>query len=85
MTVSQGYAHPTPKRMERDFEPMERLNALTREQAEAEARANAAAGAEDYNLPVNVATSKIRRSQNQRKSLNLSARALSSAVRAADS
>jgi integrase len=43
VTVSQRYVHPTPENMERAFDRMEKLNAVKFEQAEAEAKAEAAA------------------------------------------
>jgi hypothetical protein len=58
VTVSQRYVHPTPEGMERAFERLEKLNAVKFEQAEAEARAEAAGGSV---LPAKVATSKSRR------------------------
>jgi integrase len=42
VTVSQRYVHPTPEGMERAFERLENLNAVKFEQAEAEAKAEAA-------------------------------------------
>jgi len=43
VTVSQRYVHPTPERMERAFERLQKLNAVKFEQAEAEVKAEAAA------------------------------------------
>jgi len=43
VTVSQRYVHPTPESMERAFDRLEELNAAKFEQAEAEAKAEAAA------------------------------------------
>ena len=57
VTVSQRYVHPTPEGMERAFERLEKLNAVKYEQAEAEAKAEAAGGS---SLPAKVATSKRR-------------------------
>ena len=44
VTVSQRYVHPTPEGMERAFERLEDLNAVKFEQADAEAKAEAAEG-----------------------------------------
>jgi hypothetical protein len=44
VTVSQRYVHPTPEGMERAFDRLEKLNAVKFEQAEAEAKAEAAGG-----------------------------------------
>jgi integrase len=60
VTVSQRYVYPTPEGMERAFERLEKLNAVKFEQAETEAKAEAAvAGAEGSRPPAKVATSKI--------------------------
>jgi integrase len=45
VTVSQRYVHPIPEGMERAFERLQKLNAVKFEQAEAEAKAEAASGA----------------------------------------
>ena len=42
VSVSQRYVHPTPEGLERAFERLEKLNAVKFEQAEAEAKAEAA-------------------------------------------
>jgi integrase len=42
VTVSQRYVHPTPEGMERAFERLQKLNAVKYEQAEIEAKAEAA-------------------------------------------
>jgi integrase len=86
VTVSQRAVHPTPEGMERAFERLEKLNALKFEQAESEAR-QAAVGAKGSGLPARVPTSKINRRQKSLQVIefNLNGRALSSAVRAADS
>lgn len=49
VTVSQRYVHPTPEGMERAFERLESLNATKFEQANAEAKAEAAGG---FGLPL---------------------------------
>jgi len=53
VTVSQRYVHPTPEGMERAFNRLEKLNAVKYEQAEAETKAEAAAGS---GLPAKVPT-----------------------------
>jgi integrase len=58
VTVSQRYVHPTPEGMERAFERLEDLNAVKFEQAEAEAKAEAAGGSK---IPAKVPTSKMPR------------------------
>jgi integrase len=64
VTVSQRYVHPTPESMERAFDRLQKLNALKTEEAEKEAKAEAAAvGAERSSLPAKVPTSKIARSR----------------------
>jgi integrase len=59
VTVSQRYVHPTPEGMERAFERLEDLNAVKFEQAEAEAKAEAAGG---FGVPAKVPTVKKPRS-----------------------
>ena len=69
--------------MERAFERLEDLNAKKFEQAKSEAKAEAADGRKGpYNFPYRGKTADPRKS---RKLLNSNERALSSAVRAADS
>jgi hypothetical protein len=82
VTVSQRSVHPTPAGMERAFERLEQLNQDKHHTAEGEAKAEAAGG---YILPANFVKAKTPRSGNHRKWLKSNARALSSAVRAADS
>jgi hypothetical protein len=55
VTVSQRYVHPTPEGMERAFERLEKSNAVKFEQAEAEAKAEAAGGSK---VPTKVPTVK---------------------------
>jgi integrase len=64
VTVSQRYVHPTPDGMERAFERLQKLKALKFEQADSEAKAEAAAaGAKGSRLPAKIPASKFGRSQ----------------------
>ncbi len=60
VTTSQRYVHPTPEGMERAFERLEDLNTVKFEQAEAEAKAEAAGGS---SVPAKVPTVKTSRSR----------------------
>ena len=82
VTVSQRYVHPTPEGMERAFQRMERLNAAKVADVEAERLAEAAGTSR---VRTKIPTGKPAESINLSKLLNLNVRALSSAVRAADS
>jgi hypothetical protein len=61
VTISQRYVHPTPEGLERAFERLEDLNAAKFEKAQAEVKAERAAGAEASRLPPNVPTGKKQR------------------------
>ena len=82
VTVSQRYVHPTPEGMERAFERLQELHATKLEEAKREA---AAVGAQGPGLPAKVATGKKRLSHKSLQVIANKGRALSSAVRAADS
>ena len=82
VTVSQRYVHPTPEGMERAFERLEELNAGKHKTAEAEAKAEANGGSV---LPANFTTVKKVRNPKPAQVAEIKQRALSSAVRAADS
>ena len=83
VTVSQRYVHPTPEGMERAFQRLEELNATKFEEAEAEAKKAQAVGGS--HLPAKVPTVKNRSMHKRPQVVEIKARALSSAVRAADS
>jgi len=82
VTVSQRYVHPTPEGMERAFERLENLNAAKFEQAKAEAEKEATGTG---GLPAKVPTVKNLVLNKSPQVVELKVRALSSAVRAADS
>jgi hypothetical protein len=82
VTVSQRDVHPTPEGMDRACERLENLNAAKFEQAKAEAEKEATG---TNGLPAKVPTVHNRVVKKSRQVIELKARALSSAVRAADS
>jgi hypothetical protein len=82
VTVSQRYVHPTPEGMDRALDRLESLNAEKFEQAELEVKAEATRGSRVHTISPTV---KKHRAVKYCKQLKLNVRALSSAVRAADS
>jgi len=78
VTVSQRYVHPTPESLEKAFDRLQALNAAKAENVEPEAAAV-------VGVPTKIPTAPDGRALTLRKLLNSTGRALSSAVRAADS
>ena len=77
VTASQRYVHPTPEGMERAFKRFQELNATKAEVV--------AAGAEGLGLAAKIPTVKTKALRKSSQVIAIKKRALSSAVRAADS
>jgi hypothetical protein len=86
VTLSERYVHPTPEGMEHAFERLQELNATRAEEAmveEAKVQAAAAGGASEvHTISTTVKKPRVPKFV---QVVEIKARALSSAVRAADS
>jgi hypothetical protein len=86
VTLSERYVHPTPEGMEHAFERLQELNATKAEEAMVEEAKVEAAGAGGASEAHTISTTvKKPRVQKFVQVVEIKARALSSAVRAADS